>query len=1175
MTLSMETQDIKEKRTPYFLILVFIILSAGIITTGYLYCRNYEKHRRIEMENQLSAIAELKISEIKLWRKERFDNGEIFYKNASFAAIVQRYFKNPGNMNLQKELHIWISQIRANYNYDRVRLLDANGDVRLSVPATTEPLSSAVKQHVAETLRSGQMRFMDFYRHNISRDIRLGLLVPIIDTRPGGVPIGVLFLRINPYSYLYPFIQRWPTPSKTAETLIIRREGNEAVFLNELRFQKNTALTLRASLNRKKQPEVMAVSGQKGVVEGIDYRGSPVLAAVGAIPDSPWFLVSRMDSEEVYAPLQEQLWVTVILVVTLLISVGMATWFIWRQQSMSFYRKMYEAAKVLRKSEERYRVLFEQASVGVAEIETATGRFVRINRKYCEIVGYTSDEMKQLDFPTITHPDDLQADMENMEMFKTGRIREFTMEKRYICKDGSLAWVSLAVSPMWESGNTPDYHIAVVQDITERKEAEKRERLSHNVLDILNRHETTSDAINDILFLVKNTTGIEAVAIRLREGSDFPYYKANGFTGSFLQAENSLYSRDELGNIVCDKDGKPFLECMCGNILYGRTDAKLPFFTKGGSFWTNSTTDLLKTTTDINCLARMQNRCNNEGYESVALIPLRSDKEIIGLLQLNDRRRNRFTLETIHFFEWLGASVGITLLRSQIEKTLRKSEERFRQITESKEECIWEVNAVGLYTYISPVVEKILGYKPEEIIGKKYFYNFFAPDVKEKIKTAAFEYFARKQTFKGFSNQSVHKQGNIVIIETAGVPVLDSKGTLLGYRGVDIDVTKRRQIENQFRQSQKMEAVGTLAGGIAHDFNNMLTAIIGYASIAMNNMEQDSPNRLNIKHVLEAAEQASQLTQSLLTFSRKQITDIKPVDLNEIIRKVQKFLVRVIGEDIKIRIVLNESDVNILADSSQIEQVIMNLATNARDAMPKGGMLTIETALTEIDSEFIIAHSYGKPGKYAIMSATDTGIGMDEETKKKIFEPFFTTKKVGKGTGLGLSMAYGIIKQHDGYINVYSEPGEGTTFRIYLPLALVKKETADEKSMENKLIPNGTETVLVAEDDKMLQKLTSEVLSESGYTVILAQDGQEAVDKFIEHRDSIQLLLFDIIMPKKNGKEAYDEIIKICPSMKVLFISGYAADIIREKGILKDGLSFVTKPISPTALLRKVREVLD
>ena len=183
MTLSMETQDIKEKRTPYFLILVFIILSAGIITTGYLYCRNYEKHRRIEMENQLSAIAELKISEIKLWRKERFDNGEIFYKNASFAAIVQRYFKNPGNMNLQKELHIWISQIRANYNYDRVRLLDANGDVRLSVPATTEPLSSAVKQHVAETLRSGQMRFMDFYRHNISRDIRLGLLVPIIDTR--------------------------------------------------------------------------------------------------------------------------------------------------------------------------------------------------------------------------------------------------------------------------------------------------------------------------------------------------------------------------------------------------------------------------------------------------------------------------------------------------------------------------------------------------------------------------------------------------------------------------------------------------------------------------------------------------------------------------------------------------------------------------------------------------------------------------------------------------------------------------------------------------------------------------------------------------------------------------------------------------------------------------------
>ena len=525
--------------------------------------------------------------------------------------------------------------------------------------------------------------------------------------------------------------------------------------------------------------------------------------------------------------------------------------------------------------------------------------------------------------------------------------------------------------------------------------------------------------------------------------------------------------------------------------------------------------------------------------------------------------------------EYFVAVFDVITERKKAEEELRKSKERFEQVTENTEELIWEVDAQGLYTYVSPVVEKILGYKPEEVVGKKHFFDFFAPDIKEKIKKAASEYFLRKQAIKKTSNKYLHKQGNIVLIETSGAPILDSKGILLGYRGVDIDITERRQIENQLRQSQKMEAVGQLAGGIAHDFNNVLTAIYGYGSAALRSMLQSDPNRLNIEHLLEAAERAAQLTQSLLTFSRKQIINIKPVGLHEIISNVEKFLVRVIGEDIKVRIVFNESEINVFADSGQIEQVIMNLATNARDAMPKGGRFTIETALTELDSGFITKHGFGKPGKYAVISLTDTGIGMDEETRKRIFEPFFTTKGVGKGTGLGLAMVYGIVKQHDAYINVYSEPGKGTTFRIYLPVVQEGVKGISEESSVETVMPHGTETVLLAEDNEVLQRLITEVLSEYGYTVIIAKDGQDAVEKFTDNRDRIQLLLFDVIMPNKNGKEAYEEIRKMKPEVSVIFMSGYAADVIKDKGFLGDNLAFIAKPMTPINLLRKVREVLD
>jgi len=370
-----------------------------------------------------------------------------------------------------------------------------------------------------------------------------------------------------------------------------------------------------------------------------------------------------------------------------------------------------------------------------------------------------------------------------------------------------------------------------------------------------------------------------------------------------------------------------------------------------------------------------------------------------------------------------------------------------------------------------------------------------------------------------------------------------------------------------------MEAIGQLAGGVAHDFNNLLTAIIGYGHLLKNEAGKDDRMSSYVGQILSAAERAAILTNDLLTFSRKQIVNLQPVNLNKIITNMESLLLRIIGEDIEFSTVLTDTDLTIMADSTQIDQILMNLVTNALDAMTKGGSFIISTDRMEINGEYIKAHGYGNPNSYALLSVEDTGTGMDEKTRERIFEPFFTTKEVGKGTGLGLSMVYGIVKQHDGYINVYSEPGRGTTFKILLPLVQSRVEELRPKDLTK--VKGGTETILIVEDNKQVRSLLKEVLSNAGYHILEAVDGDDAIKVFHKNKNNIYLLILDVIMPKKNGKEVYAEIKKVKSDMKVIFVSGYSAEVIHKKGILEVGLNFISKPVSPDELLIRVRNVLD
>ena len=852
-------------RVPYQLLALFVVLATAIGVMAYRFHIEQKDTIERDVRNQLLTIADIKVNDLSVWRRSQLGEGRAILADRMALTVVRRVMAGDASASDRAEVLAWMEGLAKHLRYADVLLLDRQGKPVLSAGQRFGG-EEHLRRITGEMLQADDVVLRDFHRDSPSGPVHLGLNVAL-RLAPDEAPFGVLTTGIDPETYLYPLLESWPAASTSGETVLVRRDGNEAVFLSRLRGRNDSSVNFRVPMSRWEIAVVQAAEGHEGNIEALDYRGVPVFAAVRRVPDTPWYLVAKIDEDEVHMPVRRRSLMLGLGAVSLILAVGAMIVLWWRRQQFEFYRERYEAeierraveeraADALQESESRFRAIFEQAAIGMAD-SSLDARFTRVNQRFCKIMGYSREELFGLTFREITHPDDMAQDERIVAELLSGERSSLTVEKRYLRKDGSVVWANLMLSLRRSPFGDPLHFVAVVEDITGQKRAE-----------------------------------------------------------------------DE-----------------------------------------------------------------------------------------------------------------------------------------------------------------------------------------------------------------------------------------------------RRQLERQLLQAQKMESVGRLAGGVAHDFNNHLAVINGYCAMLLDAMGPDDALREQVDEILLAGNRAAALTQQLLAFSRKQVAAPRVISLNDVVAEAGKMLSRLIGDDIEIVAHFDPGLGSVVADPSQMNQVLMNMAINARDAMPGGGRIIIETSNTDLDEGYAAQHAGVAAGPYVLLSITDTGAGMTQDVAQHIFEPFFTTKDMGVGTGLGLSTVYGIVKQAGGWIWVYSEPGKGSTFKVYLPRAGGAPEPLPAPVSAAETL-RGTETVLVVEDQPEVRRLTLAVLRSCGYRLLEAANGSEALSLSEGYSGPIHLLITDVVMPGMAGRELATRLLALRPSLKTLYTSGYTANAIAHQGVLDPGVAYLPKPFSPTQLAAKVREVL-
>ena len=919
----------------------------------------------------------------------------------------------------------------------------------------------------------------------------------------GGVR-GVLVIAVNPREWLYPFLLQPLVGISSGESLLVGRDGADALYLSPLRHRSDAPLMLRVPIAKPGFAARAALEGKEGFGAFIDYRSVPVLAAVRRLKSAPWGLVVKVDEDEALAAFHKDVFRKGLTWGGLLLALIAAAFGLWR--SLVTANEVKLARSEARNIGDRMRTQLVQSQLAaiVESSEDAivakdmNGNIVSWNASAERIFGYRAEEMVGTPIVRIIPLDRRQEEGRILDQVRRGEHVEH-FETVRMRRDAAPIDVSVAVSPVKNAGGQVVGASSVMRDITVRLRAEETLRK-------LSRAVEQSPASIVITGLLGN---IEYVNPK--------FTRVTGYSSEEVVGKNP--------RILKSGEAPPdFYRDLWSTITAGRE-------------WQGE----------------FHNRKKNGElfWEFASISPVFDEKQKI-----------------THFI----ASKEDITERKRAAEELAKREVYFRSLIEHSLDIVAVIAPDGELRYVSPSGERILGYPAADLPGLNAF-DLIHPDDRSLAEGKFRRSLETGTKFEQLEVRIRHRDGSWRTLSFIGRPLPPETGM----RGLIInarDQTDRQQLEAQLRVSQKMEGIGRLAGGIAHDFNNLLTAILGYSELMEAQLPDDEDLRSSLREIHHAGERAAALTRQLLAFSRKQVLQPRLLDLNAVVSEVEKLLRRLIGEDVELVTQLDPALGNVKADPGQLEQVLINLAVNARDAMPEGGTLTIETANAVLDTGFAMANPGARSGEYAVLTVADTGIGMSDDVRSHAFEPFFTTKEQGKGTGLGLATAYGIVKQSDGYITVESEPGRGAAFRIYFPRA-AGAAAASGLGEHPPLSPRGTETILLVEDETGVRRLSCTILESQGYTVLEAASGAEALEIARSHTGEIHLLATDVVMPGMSGRVLWDRLRALHPGPRVLFMSGYTDDAIARHGVLEPGIAFLQKPFTPFGLAQKVRDVLD
>jgi two-component system, cell cycle sensor histidine kinase and response regulator CckA len=981
------------RRLSAILAVIFLILTIG---SAWFY-RRQQSQLQIKTEQFLSAVAKLKVNEIIQWRSERLAYPASLSESPIFLGRVREWMTSHQQADAQKLLDRFRS-LQSHYSFWDVLLTDADGRINLSLSGQAgSMIERPAVGYVAQAFAAKRPVMSDLLPAENNYPNRVYIITPLADKSPNpAIPFGAVILVYDIRSHLYPLIQSWPTSSKSAESVLVRRDGDSVLFLSELRYSSDASFKKRIPLSRKSDPAVMAVLGQKGVVEGLDYRDVEVFADIQPIPGSPWFLVSKLDKSEALEEWHSLTLLRIGLTFSLFIAASAITWAAWQYSMKSNYILRLKMEEDRRESEEQYRITLMSIGDGVI-ITDGNGHVTLLNSVAENLTGWKQDEAQGKPI----------SEVFNIYSERTHQKVEDPVKQ--VISSGQV--VGLANHTLLLSHSGKEY------------------------------------PIKDSSAPIRNDKG------------------------------------DLIGVVLVFRDQT--VERMAERLLQSERD-------------------------------RLQ--------ESVALLTAMGRAAKIGGWELDvDTLEGIWTDEMYRIFELPpGQKPNIT-------------------------------DAIRLY------------YHPDEQAR-------FSEAVKAAIE---------KQESYDLEMRFITAKKRHMWVRAICNPIGEN-GKTKRLVGVFQDITERKTseeqrhlLQEQLQQAMKMEAVGRLAGGVAHDFNNLLTGISGYADLLISSLDPSNTMLNDLKEIQKASQSAIDLARQLLVFSRKQLIEPRMINLNDLLSRLHRMLMRSIGEDIVLKMLPQQPLGSVKVDPGQFEQILINLAINARDAMPNGGELLISTSNVDLDEKHCATHTEVLPGSYVMLEVRDNGHGMSREVKEHLFEPFFTTKPKGRGTGLGLATIYGAVKQANGSIEVDSEEGEGATFRIYLPRLAALAEPLEHGSPFALGMPGGEETILLVEDERIVRELAVKILKRLGYNILYASDGAQAIDVAKEYKSPIDLLMTDIVMPGMNGRQLADHLIQLHPEMKILYTSGYTDAAISHHGIIEEDLNFIAKPYSLHDLSIKIRKLLD